>query len=185
MGNRSSQTPSNPWNAIHLAEATGLSTDEINQFYSEFVKASGYNGVMNMSKFIQLYSHLPAMKSQDANEVQERATRIFRAFDRKNTGILSFDEFIAAIIMINYEMAPNIPTNSSIQENNTSEHELDDGRITAEDGQNLFRRLNDYYGLPAGGEQKCWKEVDRDNRGYVTKEELIEYISHYQDGNRQ
>jgi hypothetical protein len=48
----------------------------------------------------------------------------------------------------------------------------------------VFRRLNDYYGLPQGTEHQYWKQVDLQNRGYFSQQELMDYISQQEAYNR-
>ncbi len=36
--------------------------------------------------------------------------------------------------------------------------------------------INDYYGIPQGTEHQFWKQVDRQNRDYVTQQELMDCI---------
>jgi Ca2+-binding EF-hand superfamily protein len=177
MGSRSSRAASTKWDLDRLAQISGLSRAEIDRFHSNYIKASGRDGVMDMNEFIQLYSSLPIAKSQKIGNIKDQASRIFRAFDQDHNGTLSFDEFLSAIVMMNYEMSRDDRIGFLIQENNDSKHEEDNERISAQYGYEIFRRLNDFYGLPAGTEQQRWKEVDRNNRGYVTQDELVEYIS--------
>jgi Ca2+-binding EF-hand superfamily protein len=175
MGARSSRVPTSTWNLDQLAKASGLSRTEIDRFYSDYVRASGNDGVMNMDEFIELYSSLPIARSQSKGEMKDQAIRIFRAFDQDYNGTLSFDEFLGAIIMMNYDTTWNNGVDFLIQENSASRHGHNHERISSQYGHQIFRRLNDYYGLPRGTEHRYWKELDRNNCGYVTPEELIAY----------
>jgi Ca2+-binding EF-hand superfamily protein len=177
MGSRSSRVASTKWNINRLAQATGLSHAQVEQFYSDYLKASGSDGIMDMDEFIQLYSTLPIAKLQDTNNIKDQAIRIFRAFDIDHNGTLSFDEFLSAIVMMNYQMSQNDCIDFLIEENNAFGQGQDDKGISMQYGLQIFRRLNDYCGLPAGTEHRFWKEVDRNNHGYVTQEEFVDYIS--------
>lgn len=185
MGTRSSRVRSMIWDADRLARASGLTHPEIEQLFSDYVKASGSDGIMDMKEFIQLYSTLPIAKSQSKNNLKDQAIRIFRAFDRDHNGILSFDEFLNVIVMMNYHTSQNDRIDFLIQENNDSFHEKNDKRISKQYGLQIFRYLNDYHGLPAGTEHRCWKEMDRYNRDYVTQEEFVDYISRQEIYNRK
>jgi len=177
MGSRSSRIISTKWNFNRLAQATGLSRAQVDQFYSDYLQASGRDGIMDMNEFIQLYSSLPIAQSQDKNNIKDQAIRIFRAFDIDHNGTLSFDEFLNTMVMMNYQMSQNDRIDFLIEENNVFGQEQDDKRISMQYGHQIFRRLNDYYGLPAGTEHRFWQEVDVNNHGYVTQEELVDYIS--------
>jgi Ca2+-binding EF-hand superfamily protein len=109
--------------------------------------------------------------------MQQQIPRIFRTFDRDGSGTLSFDEFLSAIVMMNKNMPRTDRIDYLIRQNNGSGRQQDNGQISAQYGHQVFRRLNDYYGLPPGSEHQAWKQVDRNNRGYVTQEEMMNYIS--------
>lgn len=179
MGARSSRVVSTKWNFDHLAQATGLTRSEVEQFYSDYSEAAGRDGVMDGNEFIDLYRKLPIARLQDPNTIKDQATRIFRAFDVDHNGILSFDEFLSAIIMMNFDMSQNDRLYFLIENNNTSEYNQDDKRISKEYGYQILRRLNDYHGLPTGTEHQAWKEIDPDDHGYVTNEEFVSYINQH------
>ncbi|CAF1133779.1 unnamed protein product [Adineta ricciae] len=104
MGNHSNRLTAHTWSPNRLEQTTGLSQDQIDQFHAKYIEASEHDGAMNMNKFTQLYSHLPWGNSE---HLQDRAMHLFRAFNRDHNDILSFDEFLAAIIFIDYELNRN------------------------------------------------------------------------------
>jgi len=106
-------------------------------------------------------------------------------FDRDCTGTLSFDEFFNTIVMMNQIILRHSRIEYLIHQNNTDRHQEDDGLISAQYGHQVFRRLNDYHGLPTGREHQYWKYIDQKNRGYVTQEEFINYISQHPNFNRK
>jgi hypothetical protein len=177
MGARPSCVRSITWDVDRLAEASGLSRPEIEQHFSDYVKASGRDGVMDMKEFIQLYSNLPTVRLQNKGSIKDQAIRIFRAFDRDHNGTLEFNEFLNAIVLINCHMSQTDPIEVLIQDKNDLFRKQDDKRISKEYGLQIFRHINRYHGLPAGTEHQCWKQLDRYNRDYVTEEELVEYIT--------
>ncbi|UJR30228.1 hypothetical protein I4U23_017766 [Adineta vaga] len=83
---------------------TGLSQQKIDQYHSKYIEACEHDGVMNVNKFIRLYSQLPL---KNTTNLEERAVRLFHAFDRDHNGVLTFDEFLSVITLINYEMTEN------------------------------------------------------------------------------
>lgn len=184
MGTHSSRPASIKSDLNRLAQASGLTRAEVEGFYFDYVKAAGSDGVMDKNEFTQLYSKLPIGRLQNTNNIKDQAIRIFRAFDLDHNGLLSFDEFLSAIVMMNYEISQNDRIDFLIEENNIYEHEHDDKRISMQYGHQIFRRLNDYHGLPTGTEHQAWKEVDRNNHGYVTQEELLNYICRHPIYNR-
>ncbi|CAF1346276.1 unnamed protein product [Rotaria magnacalcarata] len=145
-----------------------------------------------MNEFGSWYSRFPGAQNLDPRSMQQQIPRIFRTFDRDRSGALSFEEFLSAVVMMNCSVPRRDRIDFLIRQNNRMPplqnndhgHQHGDGRISAQYGQKVFRRLNDYYGLPAGTEQQRWQQVDRNNRGYVTREELMDYVSQ-QDGYNQ
>ena len=177
MGSDSSHITSPKWDFNRFAQATGLSRAEIEQIYLDYMKAAGRDGVMDKEEFVQLYSTLPIAQSEDPKHLKDHAIRIFRAFDLDHNNILTFDEFLNVMVMMNYQMSQTDRINLLVEENNTSGHAHDDNVITMEYGLQIFRRLNDFCGLPPGTEHQSWKQVDQYNRSYVTQEEFADYIS--------
>jgi Ca2+-binding EF-hand superfamily protein len=165
------------WDVDRLAQASGLSRLKIEELFLDYMKASGRDGVMNMQEFIQLYSNLPVSRSQPRTRIRNQAIRIFHTFDRNHTGTLEFDEFLNAFVMINHHMSETDPIELLIQENNGLFCEKRDERICKQYGLQIFQRINRYHGLLPGMEYRCWTEVDRYDRGYVTHGELVEYVT--------
>jgi hypothetical protein len=93
-------------------------------------------------------------------------------------GTLSFDEFLNVVVMLNHDMPRRDRIDFLIRQNNTSGQQQGDGRISSQYGHQVIRRLNDYYGLPAGTEHQCWKQIDQQGRGYVTQQQA--YNQRYQ-----
>lgn len=129
-----------------------------------------------MNEFIVLYSRLPVARLQTPRQLYDQAVRIFRAFDRDGTGTLSFDEFLDAIVILNRNMPRDDRIDFLIRQNNASGRRYGTDRISSKYGHEIFRRLNDYYGLSRDVEDRYWKAVDRRNRGYVTHQELMDFI---------
>ncbi|CAF0852160.1 unnamed protein product [Adineta steineri] len=177
MGARSSRDTHENWDMNELSQATGVSPQQIQKIYQSFQQAAGRDGVLDQSEFAGLYSHFPGAQQQGPEYMQQQIPRLFRTFDRDRSGALSFDEFLNAIVMMNRNMPRQDRINFLVQQNNKQGRQQGDGRITPEYGHQVFRRLNDYYGLPPGTEHQCWKELDRNNRGYVTQNEFSQYIS--------
>ncbi|UJR30227.1 hypothetical protein I4U23_017765 [Adineta vaga] len=177
MGARSSRGSYQQWDLNELSRATGVPTNQIQGIYQQFTQAAGRDGELDQKEFARLYSQLPGAQRQDPRYMQQQIPRIFRTFDRDNSGKLSFDEFLSATVMMNHNMPRRERINYLVRENNRHGRQQGDGRISAQYGHQVFRRLNDYYGLPAGSEHQCWKQVDRNNRGYITQDELMAYIS--------
>lgn len=184
MGARQGRVQFNQWDASGLQRATGLSPQEIQQIQQEFFLAAGHDGLLNMNEFANVYSRFPGAARNQGN-LQRQIPRLFQTFDRDRTGSLSFDEFLDAVVMMNHDMPRRDRIDYLIRQNNSYGRQHGDGRISAQYGHQVFRRLNDYYGLPQGTEHQCWKQIDRENRGYVSQEDLINYIAQQDAYNRR
>ncbi|CAF0738051.1 unnamed protein product [Adineta steineri] len=185
MGARSSRLKYHEWDSDKLAQTSGLSRDEIDRLHIDFMKAAGSDGVLDIQEFIRFYTHFPGIEMQDTHNINQQARRIFQAFDRDNTNTLSFDEFLNVIVLINHTMPRYDRVEYLIRQNNIDKLKKNKGLILAEYGHQILRRLNDYYGSSAGKEHFYWKEIDTQNRGYVTEEEFMNYISNHADFNRK
>lgn len=177
MGARSSRVPLQQWDMNELSRVTGLPPQQINTIYQEFMQAAGHDGQLDMKEFAVWYNRFPGAQQQDPRYMQNQIPRIFRTFDRDRSGALSFDEFLSAVIMMSRQVPRRDRIDFLIRQNNRHARQNGDDRIPAQYGQQVFRRLDDYYGVPPGREQQHWKQLDRDNRGYVTHQEMMDYIS--------
>jgi len=178
MGARPSGVQFNQWDEVGVEQATGLSARQIRQIEQEFFLAAGRDGQVDMDEFAYVYSRFPGARQQ--GNLQQQIPRIFQALDRDHTGTLSFDEFLSGVVMLNHDMPRTDRIDFLVRQNNVHGRLQGDGRINAQYGHQIFSRLNDYYGLPAGTEHQCWKHVDREGRGYVSQRELMDYIDQQQ-----
>jgi hypothetical protein len=180
MGARESRGGYQQWDMNELSRATDLPAQEIQGIHQKFMQAAGRDGQLDMREFANLYSHFSGAEKQDPRYMQQQIPRLFRTFDRDNSGALSFNAFLSAVVMMNLDMPRHDRINFLIQQNNGYGRQQGDGQISSQYGHQVFRRLNDYYGLPPGTEHECWKQVDQNNRGYVTQQDLMGYITNQQ-----
>lgn len=176
MGAHTSRIDYNQWNFDELAEASGLSREEIDRLHLNYIQAAGHDGIMSMDEFIRFYSQLPGIEGKSKRMIKERAAQIFRTFDQDHTNTLSFDEFLAAIIMLNQNSPQHNRIDYLIRQNNMEQYYHDNELISSQYGLQILRHLCDFHSLPTGTEQQYWKEIDQDNRGHVTQEEFIDFI---------
>ncbi|CAF2882879.1 unnamed protein product [Rotaria sp. Silwood2] len=177
MGARSSRKQYNQWDLNRLSQATGIDPHQISEIHQEFMNAAGRDGQLTQKEFTKLYSRFPGSQSQDSRYMQAQIPRIFRTFDRDGTGKLSFEEFLSAVVMMNHDMPRRDRIRFLVEQNNMYGNEYGDGQIPAEYGQQIFEHLNNYYNLPSGTGQQSWQQLDVNNQGYISQDELIDYIS--------
>ncbi|UJR16285.1 hypothetical protein I4U23_003191 [Adineta vaga] len=185
MGSRTSRVKHTEWDLDRLAQTSGLSRSEIDRLYTDFNQAAGRDGVLHMGDFIQLYARIPGIQMHDTGRMKEQASRIFRTFDRDNTNTLSFDEFLNVIVLVNNTIPQYDRLEYLIRQNNAHKQNKMDGMISAQYGHQILRRACDYNDSPAGKEHFYWKQIDPQNRGYVTQEEFVNFISRHPDFNRK
>ena len=183
MGNRNDRQTIDQWDQSGFQQATGLPYDQLQQIQQEFFRASGRDGQLSMAEFANVYSRFPGARNEP--NLQQQIPRIFQTFDRDNSGTLSFDEFLSAVTMLNHSVPRQDRINYVIQQNNRQGRQFGDGRITSEYGHQVIRRLNDYYGLPAGNEHQIWQQIDQQRRGYVSQDQFMNYVRQSQGYNRR
>ncbi|CAF0787252.1 unnamed protein product [Adineta steineri] len=181
MGARQSRNGHDQWDLNQLQQVSGLSPQQIQQLQQEFFQAAGRDGVIDRNEFPNVYARFAGGQ----NVSQQQIARVFQTFDRDQSGSLSFDEFLSAAVMMNRNVPRQNRLDYVIRQNNHHGRQQGDGRISAQYGHQVFRRLNDYYGLPQGTEHQCWKQVDQQNRGYVSQNEFMNYISQQDVYNRR
>ncbi|CAF0738002.1 unnamed protein product [Adineta steineri] len=181
MGARQSRSGYDQWDLNELEQVSGLPAQQIQQLQQEFFQAAGRDGVLDRNEFANVYARF----SGGQNVSQQQIARVFQTFDRDQSGSLSFDEFLSAAVMMNRNVPRQNRLDYVIRQNNHHGRQQGDGRISAQYGHQVFRRLNDYYGLPPGAEHQCWKQVDQQNRGYVSQNEFMNYISQQDVYNRR
>lgn len=76
-----------------LTNHFNLSEDQINIILDRFDGNSLEDGTLNKKKFIRLYSKL---RSQPTEKMEKIAGHIFNAFDKDQSGTLSFHEFLVS-----------------------------------------------------------------------------------------
>ncbi|CAF3454428.1 unnamed protein product [Rotaria sp. Silwood1] len=183
MGARSSRVDVNEWDWSEIEQMTSLSTQQIREILQEFFQAAENDGALNMNEFVNVYTRLFGQERHQ--DLQQQTVRAFETFDRDRSGTLSIDEFLNAIVMMNHDIPRIDRIDYLIRQNNNYGSQQGDERISSEYGHQIFRRLNDYYDLPPGTEHQCWKQVDRENLGYITQEDLMDYISQQKAYNRR
>ena len=176
MGGKTSRVTYDQWDLQRFAQTAGISESEVQQFYQDFNKAAGKDGKISKSEFASFYKKFPGSQHQSSRDLKEQTERIFRTFDRDNSGGLSFEEFLSAAIMMNH----NIPRKDRFDyliHNNNPNGCQNNGQITADYGQEVFQTLDNYYGSSGVSAEQRWAEVDPYGQGIVSEQELIDYVS--------
>lgn len=176
MGGKSSRVTYDQWELAALAQAVGISEAEVHQFYQDFNKAAGKDGKMSKSEFASFYKKFPGSQSQGSRDLKEQTARVFRTFDRDNSGGLTFEEFLGAVVMMNHNIPRRDRFDFLIRNNNPGGIQTN-GQINAEYGQEVFQYLDNYYGGSGVPAEQRWSEIDPYNQGAVSQQELLDYIT--------
>ncbi|UJR16855.1 hypothetical protein I4U23_003753 [Adineta vaga] len=160
MGGRSSKKPFSEWDLVRFSDVTGVPLSIVEKIHKEFETTTGNDNKMDKREFRHLYkkmyvntqssslpSALPPMFSED--ELNRMADYVFETYDFDETGLLTFEEFAEAYLMLIHHVGitPNGITfrdrfNYVLDQDNTTS-----GFITREQGERVFNRLNKYNKL--------------------------------------
>lgn len=103
MGNQPTISSWNTWDINTYSRLTGLAPAQIHELYAIFNQQAGSNGGrMTISGFKNLYARIagPTLNF-DAD-----AERLFLGFDTDGNGVLTFDEFLMAFLMLQKKTDP-------------------------------------------------------------------------------
>ncbi|CAF4113047.1 unnamed protein product [Adineta steineri] len=203
MGGRNSKKSFNEWDLIKFSNVTGVTLPLVKNIHKDFVTATGNDNRMNKIEFRHLYKKmyinteyisfsgdLPSMFSEE--DLNKMSDYVFETYDFEGTGLLTFEEFAEAYLMITHH--PSMSTNGITlrdrfsyildQDNSTP------GFITREQGERIFHRLNKYnkwINSKTNILDDSLKPVDttwdshwsklNDGNGSVSKEKFVDYIT--------
>ena len=103
MGNRPAVSPYNSWDMNSYSQMTGLSPAQIQQLQVAFnQQAAATGGRMTISQFKAVVASISGISWNFDAE----AERIFLMFDTDGNGVLTFNEFLMAYLMLQRGVAP-------------------------------------------------------------------------------
>lgn len=185
MGAQKSRPSYDQWDMQALAIATGVPQSQIEEIYRDYFKVAGKDGRVSKREFTQFFKKFPASEqSKNSRDLKQQIDRIFRTYDRDGSNALSFEEFLGAVILMNHDMPRRDRIDFLIRQNNGSVGDQGNGQISAEYGQQVLEDLNGYYGLPPRAASQTWQEIDPENRGFASHDEVMNYIDQQEAYNR-
>lgn len=183
MGNRQKGRETPSWELDAISDSVGIPRHELQKIYRDFRRVSKdylldkhefrmiYKDIIHYSGNASDYARLsPAQADRQRNA---EADRIFRAFDRDNTGRLTFDEFIAAYVMLQDSITPQTRLNFLL--NNYTQH---NGYITPTMGRRVIQDMSDLYGVNADYQQ-VWRNLETtygQPNGLIPQEAFTNYF---------
>ncbi|CAF1222364.1 unnamed protein product [Didymodactylos carnosus] len=178
MGNRQERPQFQQWDLSRLQQVTGLPQEQLLQLYNEFRQSAGADGLMDRNEFRALRNRISPQPGAGFQQ-QHSTDQIFRAFDRDNSGSLTFDEFVAAIVMLNQNASQTQKWNYIIDQYNPGG--IGHQYIQPQYAQSIFHSANQLYGTNIDYNQ-AWNQLDQQGQGYVTRDELINYVNQHMGG---
>ncbi|CAF0850618.1 unnamed protein product [Adineta ricciae] len=183
MGNRQKGRETQAWELDAISNLVGIPRNQLENIYRDFRRVSkGY--LLDKYEFRRIYkdliqqspnnvtmSHLSAYEENRLNNAT--ADRIFKTFDRDNTGRLTFDEFISAYIMLQSSISPQ--TRLDFLLNHYSQN---DGYITPNMGRRVIQDMSDLYGVNTDYQQ-VWRNLESNHgvkNGLVPQQAFTEYF---------
>ncbi|CAF0879649.1 unnamed protein product [Didymodactylos carnosus] len=174
MGNH--QTYFNEWDPNRLSKVTGLTPQQVLALHQDFIRVTDDDNAMDKYEFRRCYEVLVP----GASNTHHAADKAFKAFDRNDTGYITFEEFLSAYVMLNQSVSAHDRANFLIDQHNPNPS----GVITPEYGCQVFTRMNDFYGVQSDPEQSWAQFYNGSNGGDQDRfiQHLVDhpqYKSHY------
>ena len=183
MGNRQKGRQTQTWELDAISNLVGIPRNQLENIYRDFRRVSK-DYLLDKYEFRRIYkdliqhtpnnvtmSHLSAYEENRLNNAT--ADRIFKTFDRDNTGRLTFDEFISAYIMLQSSISPQ--TRLDFLLNHYSQN---DGYITPNMGRRVIQDMSDLYGVNTDYQQ-VWRSLESNHgvkNGSVPQQAFTEYF---------
>ena len=86
-----------PYDYSALAQAAGISVEQVNRLYQIYVVIAGADGLVDRREFRNLSQRIFGRYIYDQRALKQASDYIFYTFDRNRSGGLSFAEFVSAI----------------------------------------------------------------------------------------
>ena len=183
MGNRQKGRQTEPWELDAISELIGIPRAQLDNIYRDFRRVSK-NYLLDKYEFRRIYQDLIRYSPDSIensvltpSEFNRRnnfmADRIFRTFDRDNTGRLTFDEFISAYIMLQNSISPQVRLNFLLDH-----YSQNNGYITPQMGRRVIQDLSNLYGVNTD-DQQVWRTLEANsamNNGLVPQKAFTDYF---------
>ena len=165
MGNKQKGRETEPWELDSISNLVGIPRYQLDNIYKDFRRVSK-KYLLDKYEFRRIYKDLTRYSTEHTDyselnlyEHNRRnnaiADRIFKTFDKDNSGRLTFDEFISAYIMLQNSISPqtrlNFLLNHYTEDNN--------GYLTPMMGQRVIQDMSDLYGINKDYQQ-VWRNLE-------------------------
>lgn len=171
MGNKQGFQSWNSWDLNAYSQMTGLSPAQIQQLHYAFNQQTALTGGrMTLDQFRNVYTSIVGLPWN----FNADAERIFLMFDTDGNGILTFDEFLMAYLLLQRNVNP--VQRWSYLLNNYSFTQP--GFISAPEAQLLLNDMQRVYGFPMHNSyfNTAWSQLGGGANGYVPTSSFIQTV---------
>jgi len=183
MGNRHKGRETQAWELDAISNLVGIPRPQLENIYKDFRRVSK-DYLLDKYEFRRIYKDLIRYSSHPLDnsdltlyEINRRnnatADRIFKTFDRDNTGRLTFDEFISAYIMLQNSISPQVRLNFLLDH-----YSQNNGYITPTMGRRVIQDMSDLYGVNTDYQQ-VWRNLEANyalQNGRIPQQAFTEYF---------
>ena len=171
MGNRPTVAAWNTWDINTFSRITGLSPAQIQELQVVFNQQAGANGGrMTISQFKNLYASIAGLSwNFDAD-----AERLFLFFDTDGNGVLTFDEFLMAYLMLQRGTDPTQRWSYAINSFPVSRP----GYLSAPEAQLLLNNMQRFYNFPVQETyfNTAWSQLGVGMNDYVPASSFVQAV---------
>jgi Ca2+-binding EF-hand superfamily protein len=171
MGNQLAVSPYNTWNLNAYSQMTGLSALQIEQLEAAFNQQTATTGGrMTIGEFRNLYARIVG-STWDFND---QAERVFLMFDTDRNGVLTFNEFLMAYLMLQRGVSPIQRWSYALNSYPLSRP----GYLSQQEAQLLLNNMQRFYNFPLQESYftTAWSRVGGGVNGYVPISSFVETV---------
>jgi Ca2+-binding EF-hand superfamily protein len=171
MGNQQAVSSWNTWDMNGYSQMTGLSPAQIQQLEMVFnQQAASTGGRLTIGQFKNIYANIAGLSWNFNND----AERIFLMFDTDGNGVLTFNEFLMAYLMLQRGVNPVQRWSYALNSYPVSRP----GYLSAQEAQLLFNNMQGFYNFPAQNTyfNTAWSQLGGGASGYVPASSFVQAV---------
>ncbi|CAF0730398.1 unnamed protein product [Adineta ricciae] len=171
MGNRQPVAAWNTWDINAYSQMTGLSPAQIQQLYVLFQQQSASTGGrMTLNEFKAIYASIAGLSWT----FNADAERVFLMFDADGNGVLSFEEFLMAYLMLQRGVTPIQRWSYAANYYPLTQP----GYLSAQEAQLLFNNMQQFYNIPVQNTYftQAWSQLGGGVNGYVPVTSFVQAV---------
>ena len=183
MGNRQKGRATESWELDAISNLVGIPRQQLDNIYRDYRRVSKdylldkhefrliYKDLIRNSPKSFEHSDMPIAEFNRRNTYM--ADRIFKTFDKDNTGRLTFDEFISAYVMLQNSIAPQVRLNFLLDH-----YSQNNGYITPTMGRRVIQDMSDLYGVNSDYQQ-VWRNLEANHavqNGRIPQQAFADYF---------